>query len=104
MADQLFNPEVVAEKKTGLVYKVSSGSGGRKADYEAVQVFREEDGTYKISYTTPASVNTIDEQIPKARNAIEQARGISESRINQGMPGTGKITNPKIDLDVLPEE
>lgn len=67
-------------------------------------MFRKEDGTYKISYTTPASVNTIDEQIPKARNAIEQAREISESRINQGLHGTGKITNSKIDLDVLPEE
>lgn len=103
MVNQEFSPEVITEDRHGSVYLISSGRGGRKADYEAVKVFQDPEGTYSVKFISPASVTTVEEGVPTAEEAIKRAREQAQS-INVGMPGTGKITVPEFDMSQIPDE
>lgn len=103
MVNQEFSPEVISGDRNGSVYLISSGSGGYKASYEAVKVFQDPDETYTVKFISPASVTTVEEEVPTAEEAIKLARGQAQS-INIGMPGTGKITVPDFDMSQIPEE
>lgn len=102
MVNQNFNPDPIVNETSGIIYKISSGSGGFKASYESAKVYREEDGTYTVKYTTPANVSTVHKDIDSATESIKKCRKKAR-RINKGMPGNGKIEVPKFDFDRIPD-
>jgi hypothetical protein len=104
MVEQTFDFEPIQNDTRGSVYNVSSGSTGFKASIESVKVWREEDGTYKINFSTPTNVTEKENGIETASEAIVKARKIAGRSISKGMPGSGKIDVPDFDMDSIPEE
>lgn len=104
MPKEKFNPEIISEDNTGIVYSLSSGSGGFHASFEEVRVKRTSESQYFIEFVTPSGSEPISEEVSDAEDTIRAARAYAAENVYVGMPGSDLIEIPAFDFTAIPDE